>query len=220
MTDAAPLTTDTDLVRRWLRGWVECRGWGPVEEVRDGLSLLPRQEGRHREVVALHDGPDALAALAAEVPGGAGPTWLTVPTTRPDEVERALREAGLTVRGTRERLMTRDLRAHPVRGAAAPYRCDTEVDGPVVRVRVRHESGDLAASGAVSVLGGDAVADRVETAVDHRRRGLGSVVMGVLATEAVARGATTGLLVASPEGERLYSALGWSAGPAVVIASA
>lgn len=220
MAGAEPLTTETDLVRRWLRGWVECRGWGPVEEVPGGLSLLPRQPGRHREVVALHDGPDALAALAAEAPGGDGPTWLTVPTTRPDEVERTLRAAGLTVRGARERLMTRDLRTHPAREVPAPYRCDTEVDGPVVRVRVRHASGDLAASGTASVLGGDAVADRVETADDHRRRGLGSVVMGVLAAEAVARGATTGILVASSEGERLYSALGWSAGPAVVIASA
>jgi hypothetical protein len=36
------------------------------------------------------------------------------------------------------------------------------------------------------------------------------VVMGTLASDAVSRGATRGLLVATPEGRALYSTLGWS----------
>ncbi|MFE9559171.1 GNAT family N-acetyltransferase [Streptomyces sp. NPDC006692] len=48
-----------------------------------------------------------------------------------------------------------------------------------------------------------------ETDVAHRRRGLGRAMMGVLAEAAVAQGARTGLLIASEEGQRLYSSLSW-----------
>jgi hypothetical protein len=42
--------------------------------------------------------------------------------------------------------------------------------------------------------------------------------MGALAAEAVARGAHTGLLIASADGRHLYSALGWKHLADVVIA--
>jgi predicted GNAT family acetyltransferase len=61
----------------------------------------------------------------------------------------------------------------------------------------------------MAVVGTDAVADQIMTAPTHRRRGLGSALMGGLAQAAVAIGARTGLLIASADGQRLYSALGW-----------
>lgn len=70
-------------------------------------------------------------------------------------------------------------------------------------------NGEVAASGLMAVVGEDAVAHRIETAEAHRRRGLGSVVMGVLVREAVADGATTGLLFSSTTGVHLYRSLGW-----------
>jgi GNAT superfamily N-acetyltransferase len=55
-----------------------------------------------------------------------------------------------------------------------------------------------------------AVFDQVETAPEHRRRGLGSVLMRALAAEAAQRGARLGVLGATPEGRRLYESLGWT----------
>ncbi|QFZ19757.1 GNAT family N-acetyltransferase [Saccharothrix syringae] len=222
MTGSAHVTgsTTADLIRRWQRGWGECRGWAPAEEARGALHLLLRLPGRCREVVALHadDDPASVAALAAEVAADPEPAWLTVPTTRPDEVERVVSEAGLRSAGAREWFMTRDLTGHPAPEAVDPYRCTTATSGRVVTAEVWH-GADLAARGNVAVVDGDAVADRVETRADHRRRGLGGVVVGALAAEAAARGATTGLLVASTAGERLYASLGWSTRAAVVIAT-
>jgi predicted GNAT family acetyltransferase len=59
------------------------------------------------------------------------------------------------------------------------------------------------------VTGEDAVVHDVHTSPSFRRQGLGSVVMGVLAERAVARGATTGLLMATVDGAALYRRLGW-----------
>jgi predicted GNAT family acetyltransferase len=86
-------------------------------------------------------------------------------------------------------------------------------------VDVRHESDEQAASGQLAVTDGDAVFDRIETASAHRRRGLGSVVMGTLVGQAVARGARHGVLVASVAGQALYASLGWETRAAVVIAT-
>jgi hypothetical protein len=44
--------------------------------------------------------------------------------------------------------------------------------------------------------------------------------MSALATEAIARGARTGLLIASADGQHLYSTLGWNRVADVVIAQA
>ncbi|CCH33231.1 GNAT family N-acetyltransferase [Actinosynnema sp. NPDC047251] len=221
MTGHATDVDTADLVRRWQRGWSACRGWEPPREAGGGLHFLLRRPGRHHEVVALRadDEPGTVGVLAAEVAGHAEAAWLTVPTARPDAVERELRAAGLVVKQSREWLMTRDLAGHPTRPAAGPYRTTTSVDGAVLKAEVRHESGDLAASGLAGVIGPDAVPDRIETDPGHRRRGLGTVVMGALAEAAVVRGARTGILLASPDGERLYTSLGWTTRWSVVIAT-
>jgi hypothetical protein len=68
------------------------------------------------------------------------------------------------------------------------------------------------------VVGADAVAHRVWTEPEHRRRGLASVLMGVLVHAAVAEGATTGILFASAEGAHLYARLGWQKVSGLVVA--
>jgi ribosomal protein S18 acetylase RimI-like enzyme len=79
-------------------------------------------------------------------------------------------------------------------------------------------AGEPAASGRMTVIGTDAVADMISTEPAHRRRGLGRAVMGALVAEAVEQGATDGLLVASPDGLELYRALGWSVAADMVFA--
>ena len=212
-------TSLTDLVRRWERGWSVSRGWARPREAGGALHLLQHRPGRHREIIALlPDDVTGLRALADETTAAEEPTWLTVPTTRPDEVAEVLRDAGLHLEAGREWLMTRSLADHPRLPVPAHYRIATSVT-EVVAVEVRHESDEHAASGQAAVTDGDAVFDRIETAPPHRRRGLGSVVMATLVEEAVARGAHHGVLVASEEGRALYGSLGWVTRAAVVIAT-
>ncbi|MEU6237169.1 GNAT family N-acetyltransferase [Kitasatospora sp. NPDC047058] len=214
---------DSELIRRWLDGWTVARslpGAEPVGPDGDGLRSLCHQPGREVEVFALRadEEPASLARLAAAVAAEPQPTWLTVPTLRPDAVEAAVGAAGLELVHRAEWLMTAELTGHPQHAPAAPYERVVRTEGRVTAVSLLDPSGAVAARGTVAVVGADAIADRIETDAAHRRRGLGRAVMSALAEAAVSQGARTGLLIASEEGRRLYSSLGWRHEADVLIA--
>ncbi|MET9627944.1 hypothetical protein ABZX92_10820 [Lentzea sp. NPDC006480] len=114
-------------------------------------------------------------------------------------------------------LMRRSLTDHPAFDLPGGYEVEVTREDVVIEVRVLR-AGAEAAGGLIAVVGEDAVPHRIATTPVHRRRGLASVVMGVLAREAVAAGATTGLLFASEDGVHLYRELGWETVSDVVIA--
>ncbi|WP_433165305.1 GNAT family N-acetyltransferase [Kribbella sp. CA-247076] len=96
-----------------------------------------------------------------------------------------------------------------VRGVVAGGEVVVESRGALEVVRVVGAHGGVAARGMVAVTGDVAVMHDIQTEPAYRRRGLGSVVMGVLSRRAVERGASTGLLMATADGEQLYRRLGW-----------
>ncbi|GGW55632.1 hypothetical protein GCM10010503_35900 [Streptomyces lucensis JCM 4490] len=214
---------EPELIRRWLDGWTVARSLPeaePVEPAGDGLRSKCDQPGREVEVFALcaDERPESLARLAAGVAVARQTTWLTVPTLRPGTVEAVLAAAGLELLRRSEWFMTTDLTEHPRHAPGAPYEREVRTEGPVTSVSLRGPTGEVAARGAVAVVGADAIADRIETDAAHRRRGLGRAVMSTLAETAVSQGARTGLLIASEEGRRLYSSLGWHHEADVLIA--
>ena len=81
--------------------------------------------------------------------------------------------------------------------------------GDVASVVVTAPDGSLAASGHAAEASGAFVYDRIETALEHRRRGLGSIVLSVLASFR-SSAAIPQLLVATEDGRALYARLGWT----------
>ncbi|MEV7129057.1 GNAT family N-acetyltransferase [Streptomyces sp. NPDC093260] len=216
-------TIEPGLIRRWLDGWTVARSLPeaePVGPAGDGLRSECDQPGREVEVFALcaDEEPESVGRLAAAVATARQVTWLTVPTLRRDAVEAVVGAAGLELVQRSEWFMTTDLTEHPRHAPAAPYEREVRTDGPVTVVSLHDRAGEVAARGTIAVVGGDAIADRIETEAAHRRRGLGRAVMSALAEAAVSQGARTGLLIASQEGRRLYSALGWHHEADVLIA--
>ena len=88
------------------------------------------------------------------------------------------------------------------------YRLEQTANGPVTSVEIRCETGGLAATGFAAETAEAFVYDRIETDAAHRRRGLARAVMAALGATRRSKAARQ-LLVATAEGERLYSALGW-----------
>jgi GNAT superfamily N-acetyltransferase len=194
-----------ELLRRWVEGWRLCRGLDPAIEYDDALAVVLGLPGRERELFALTDDPAVVDRLAAET---IEDTWLTVTTQDGDGVARRLAEAGLEPFAEQKVLMTIDLVNHP-RPESASSVLEIGSDGPLEYVRILADDGSVAARGMAAVVGSDAVMHDIQTDPAHRRRGLGSLVMGRLARRAVERGAGTGLLMATPEGVHLYRKLGW-----------
>lgn len=91
---------------------------------------------------------------------------------------------------------------------ASGYVCNTRVEGPVTQVTITDASGALAASGYAAQTDVAFVYDRIVTAPEHRRRGLGGAVMAALRATRT-RPETIELLVATDEGRHLYQRLGW-----------
>jgi GNAT superfamily N-acetyltransferase len=214
---------ESQLIRRWLDGWTVARSLPeaePIAPAGDGLRSPCDQPGREVEVFALRadEDPESLARLAAAVAAARQITWLTVPTLRPATAEAVVRAAGLELVHRSEWLMSTDLTEHPQHAPTAPYEPEVRTEGPVTIVSLHVPSGEAAARGTIAVVGGDAIADRIETDPAHRRRGLGRAMMSALAEAAVSQGARTGLLIASEEGQRLYSSLGWHREADVLIA--
>ncbi|MGN7917267.1 hypothetical protein [Lysobacter sp. 22409] len=91
----------------------------------------------------------------------------------------------------------------------AGYRMELHRAGPVTRASVIAPNGDLAATGCAAESAEAFIYDRIETAQDHRRKGLGVAVMVALGS---ARNsvASQQLLVATEDRRGLYANLGWT----------
>ncbi|MGV9270358.1 GNAT family N-acetyltransferase [Kitasatospora sp. NPDC003701] len=202
-------TTAENVVRSWVDGWVVSRSAAPpivepwgytvdvgvtdhvTRHVLDATGGAVREADVHKVVGAVRAPGTWLKIFAdpAVVTPWLGPRWWV------DD------EPGY--------LMTVPLGAAHGLTAPAGYRLRTWARGDVVRALVTAEDGSLAARGQIAVTGATAVADQIETAAEHRRRGLGSLVMRTLAGAAHDRGAQTGVLAGTPDGHALYTALGW-----------
>ncbi|WP_034091413.1 GNAT family N-acetyltransferase [Streptacidiphilus albus] len=198
-----PIPSVPELVHAWVDGWTVSRGtdgpvttpWGLRVEVGE-----PGHQARH----VLPEADEALlrALSAAET---APEVWIKTFV----EPERVAAGLGSGWNGSHNgELMATRLRRSAV---AVPdgYRVESEYVDAVTQLRVLAEDGSVAAKGRVAVTGGSAVVDRISTDPEHRRRGLGSVVMRTLANTAVDAGAELGVLGASFEGRALYLTLGW-----------
>ena len=89
------------------------------------------------------------------------------------------------------------------------YRMELHRSGPVIRACIIAPDGDLAASGCAAETTDVFIYDRIETAQDHRRKGLGFAVMIALGAARKSL-ASPQLLVATEEGRNLYAKLGWT----------
>lgn len=195
--------TQVDTVRAWVDGWTVSRGTPPPVTEPWGLRVdvgLPGHVARHIVPVPT---PAIIRRLTSAItePG----TWLKL--CAPAELIAPWLPPGWAI-DPPEYLMTATLTREE---AAAPpgYNLAVTTRSGVTVARLLTDAGEIAARGQLATAGRAAVVDHVETAEAHRRRGLGGIVIKTLAATAVARGATTGVLVATPEGRKLYESLGW-----------
>jgi GNAT superfamily N-acetyltransferase len=89
------------------------------------------------------------------------------------------------------------------------YRLELHQSGSVTRACIIAPQGELAASGCAAETADVFIYDRIETAQDHRRKGLGVAVMAALGA-ARRSAANPQLLVATEDGRGLYASLGWA----------
>jgi GNAT superfamily N-acetyltransferase len=191
------MITGMDILGAWVRGWAVSRATpSPVAEV-DGYRVDVGLPGHRVRYLLRSPATVSARARTSAAPG----TWLKTCGARSAVL------AGLTpawTAGETEYLMAFD---GPMPPMAVPrgYSVTVTGDGPAWDVVV--SCGEApAARGRIAVAGGVAVFDKIVTEPEHRRRGLGRVVMHRLGEAA---GAESSVLLASTDGRGLYTALGW-----------
>ncbi|MFE8960959.1 GNAT family N-acetyltransferase [Streptomyces iakyrus] len=197
-------------VQAWVNGWVVSRGAAPPTAEPWGWTI---DMGLHGHVTrhvfgATGDGLDetTVRKVAGAVTGHG--VWLKA-FRDPSAVSRWLDE-NWWIDPEPGYLMTIPLTAGSAPAAPEGYRLRSWSRGGVTRVMVAAPDGSLAARGQIAPTGETAVVDQIETAPDHRRKGMGSLVMRTLQDVAVREGARTGVLAGTPAGRGLYEALGWT----------
>ncbi len=191
------MITGMDILGSWVRGWAVSRAApSPVAEP-DGYRVDVGLPGHRVRYLLRSPATVPARAVAAAAPG----TWLKTCGAR-SEVLAGLTPAWTT--GATEYLMAFEGALPPVE-VPPGYSVTVTGEGPVWQVLVSSGDGP-AARGQVGVASGVAVFDKIETEPDHRRRGLGRLVMHRLGEAA---GASPSVLLASEAGRGLYASLGW-----------
>jgi GNAT superfamily N-acetyltransferase len=199
-----PLTTDAEVIRAWISGWVLSRGASTPVEVPGGFEIEVGKPGHLRRYVLPAADPVVIRDLMERITEP--DIWIKVSAPE-DEVAPLLAPAWTLM--DPGFMMTTTLRPVEVTPPAG-YLVAATTEETVTVVRVLTADGQLAARGRVAVAGESATFDQISTEEDHRRRGLGSVVMNTLGNTALTQGAHNAVLGASDQGRELYLSLGWT----------
>jgi len=89
------------------------------------------------------------------------------------------------------------------------YRLELHHVWPVTHVSIIAPDGEVAASGSAAETSDVFIYDRIGTAQEHRRKGLGLAVMAALGTGRKSI-ANQQLLAATEDGRKLYETMGWT----------
>lgn len=205
-------TASDELIGSWVTGWAGARGYESRHEGRVHAALRHDTTGDWEYVIYEPTSEElvAVAQTLAKHPA----RRLTVFAADLQGVIAAGKAAGLAVLAADEALMVTEMDAQDVEDPLPMegFSIKSLRHGRHSYVSVHPEENPraVAASGHVSVVGGYAVFDRIITDPGYRRRGLGSLVMRALAALALEHEVDEGLLIASLDGQALYSYLGWT----------
>jgi len=201
------LVADPDLIARWADAWAISRG-AAMPIARDGGLYIhvdqPDQIGRY--IFAQIDA-EAIRPLAASIDR----PLLYLKVCAPADAVRPILPPGWEI-ATPGYMMTAPLSVILDRSPALPAEFELRItrEDSITIAHIFDAIGEEAARGRIVTVDGLIVFDRIRTADQYQRRGLGSAIMRALAAEARQSGGEDAMLCATPAGRELYTSLGWS----------
>jgi len=220
----------TDLEKRldaWFAGWTALRSYTTAREGGHHAALRMDRSGDWEYFICDPD-PEAFAQLAA-VACRSADRALSVLGPDIHRYVKLAHAAGMGMLSTSEQMMLVRMESQDNQD---PFLSDPELTLQVTRMGGRRAASTcqarfsasivndslVLASGKVAVYGEYAVFDQIETHAEHRHRGYGMLLMQSLTARAKEYPVTTGLLLASTDGQRLYYKMGWrSISPVTVL---
>lgn len=191
------------LLERWLTGWSLARGLPLPQPFGGGLVVEVGWPAQIRRYVFAEAG-QALQACAAHIQT---PGIYLKAAVEPAQLRQALPPIW-QIEAPRS-FMCCPAPMRPPGSLPVGYEAQITQEHAATVIRLIDAAGQTAAIGRVVLHQGTAVFDRIETQGSHRRKGLGTHIMGALDALAVQADASERLLVATEAGRALYQRLGW-----------
>ncbi|MHA7303827.1 GNAT family N-acetyltransferase [Arthrobacter sp. TMN-49] len=205
-------------VAAWVTAWTSLRSY-QVSAGPGYVAALRLDRNGDWEYFIAAPTPAAFATVAAEVVSSPRRALCVIGSDVHGYVKQAHR-AGLGMISNSEQLMILAIESQDNQD---PFLADPELSLVVKEIGGKHSDTacqarfsaailrgqKVLANGKVGIYGDYAVFDQLETHAQHRRRGYGMLLMRALTARALEHPVTTGLLLASTDGQRLYHKLGW-----------
>ncbi|GAB3849077.1 GNAT family N-acetyltransferase [Nesterenkonia populi] len=197
-----------ELVGTWVTGWARTHNYEVTHEGRVHTAR-PTGDSEAWEYVLYAPEEVELRKIASAV-GKSPERLLTVIADPKDDVMGLRSIDGLELISDEEVIMIADMAHQDVEDPITPedFTTSREDFGEWTLFTV-HQGESTAARGRLAVVDGFAILDRIYTAPDYRRQGLGTFVTRALLALAHEQEVEHGLLVATHDGRELYEYLGW-----------
>jgi GNAT superfamily N-acetyltransferase len=204
LPNASSFAATQELLRHWTRGWALARGLPAPLPWQDGFYTRvdwPAQQARY---VFAHTGGGFLQ-LAQTL----HQSWVFLKVCAAPETVASLLPPRWELQPPGY-LMQCTIPSAPVATLPQSFSLATEIQAGALIARILAPDGTEAAIGRMVTSDAYAIYDRISTHPAYRRLGLASFIMHTLQQAAQQKNAAHGLLVATPEGKRLYERLGWT----------
>lgn len=202
----------------WFAGWSALRSY-PTASGPGYFAALRVDRNGEWEYFTVDPTRETFAAVAANVNGPTMSSLCVIGANVHGYVKMA-HASGLGMVSTSEQFMVCSMETQDNQD---PFLGDPELQLVIKRVGGRHSASacqerftaaimrgqKLLASGSVGIYGDYAIFDSLRTIPEYRRRGYGLLMMKSLAARAKVHPVTTGVVLASTDGQRLYNKLGW-----------
>lgn len=193
-----------DSIEKWLKGWSLSRELPLPTKFKSGFKVDVGYEKQKIRYVfpTLNEDFIALANSIVE------PWFFLKVCATPDELKDLLPPRWVIQPQGYMMTYSKRIIEKPI-NLGAEYKIEFEEYNSTYVIKIIANNGDLAAIGRVVLVDDLAIYDRISTDINHKRKGLATLLMKELEKIALSKGIYSNFLVATEEGKLLYIALGW-----------
>lgn len=193
-----------DIIKKWLTGWSLSRELPLPVKYKSGYKVnvgYPEQKARYVFTEPNKDFTD-LAETITE-------PWIYLKVCAPPYSFKESLPPGWIIQPQGYIMVNNQLMSEKPIELENKYIIQSEGYNATTVIKIIADNGDLAAIGRIIIVDDLAIYDRISTDINHRRKGLATVVMKELEKIALSMGVRNNFLVATGEGKLLYESLGW-----------
>lgn len=193
-----------DILEKWLKGWALSRELPLPIKYKSGYMIDVGYENQKRRYVFTEPNNDYI-----QLSKSIDEPWVYLKAcTAPDKLKSILSKNWVIESQGYMMSCSRQM-SFSNRNLSDDYKFEFDNYNSTFVIRIVTKNGELASIGRVVLVDDLAIYDRISTEVNHRRKGLGAILMKELEKIALANNVSNNFLVATEEGKSLYLSLGW-----------